>query len=229
MSDLVKTKEAAAILGLDLSTVSEYSRIGRLRIVDHDPGRGHSARFRRSDVVALRDELAMPVNHADRYLFSMVGDAIHVEVNGRFFVIDREDVEQVTSYPWGVRNDGYVVAKVNRDGVYLHRVIAGASASEQVDHRNGDPSDCRRSNLRLCCIAENARNSRKQRRVTTSRFKGVSRCRRTGRWRAYIKQHGKVTCLGRFRDELDAARSYDTAALRMFGAFAKLNLAGKGE
>jgi AP2-like factor (euAP2 lineage) len=58
---------------------------------------------------------------------------------------------------------------------------------------------------------------------TTSRFRGVSRNSRTGRWVAAIMVNRKYMYLGNFDDEVEAALAYDRAAERLLGDRAKLN------
>jgi hypothetical protein len=53
---------------------------------------------------------------------------------------------------------------------------------------------------------------------TTSVFRGVNFEKANRKWRAQISQHGKRYWLGRFPDPEAAARVYDDASLRMFGA-----------
>lgn len=58
---------------------------------------------------------------------------------------------------------------------------------------------------------------------TTSQFRGVCRPRGCATWVAQIGHHGRNIHLGCFSDEVDAARAYDRAALKLHGAKAKLN------
>lgn len=60
----------------------------------------------------------------------------------------------------------------------------------------------------------------------TSAYRGVSWHTQTSRWKAQIKVAGKDVNLGRHRDEVDAARAYDRAAICARGKNdAKLNFA----
>lgn len=63
--------------------------------------------------------------------------------------------------------------------------------------------------------------SKPKRAGMSSKYLGVSQSR--GRWLAQITAFGKVLHLGRFRDEDEAARAYDVAALERDGAFTSLN------
>ncbi|TAN50874.1 MAG: hypothetical protein EPN21_07950 [Methylococcaceae bacterium] len=57
----------------------------------------------------------------------------------------------------------------------------------------------------------------------TSKFKGVSWDSHRGRWRAVIQVARKQITIGRFDDEIDAARARDQKAIEIFGQFADLN------
>lgn len=58
----------------------------------------------------------------------------------------------------------------------------------------------------------------------TSAYKGVSLCRRTGRWRAQIWVGGRHRHLGRFDTEEAAAAAYNAAAIEVWGDHARLNI-----
>ncbi|MFA5424164.1 MAG: HNH endonuclease [Phycisphaerae bacterium] len=92
-----------------------------------------------------------------------------------------------------------------------------------VDHINNDPLDNRRANLRIATRAQNACNRQKIRTEKSSQYIGVYFEKRTGRYTVKIRIKGKRLWLGRFTDELTAARAYDTAAKKHHGEFAKLN------
>ena len=57
----------------------------------------------------------------------------------------------------------------------------------------------------------------------SSGFRGVSKCVKDGRWQARIRVGKKVKYLGRFKHEVEAAQTYDEAALALHGTRAVLN------
>lgn len=108
----------------------------------------------------------------------------------------------------------------------MHRLILGLEPGDerQCDHIDGNGLNNQRSNLRICSIAENLRNARKLSTKFTSKYKGVSRCKNSKRWRARIGVDQKQIHLGYFPSERIAAHAYNKAALKCFREFARLNI-----
>ena len=126
-------------------------------------------------------------------------------------------------------NSLYVVrgigGRANRQFQLMHRVILGLRDSRiQSDHKNGDTLDNRRSNLRPSTQVQNSRNV-KRRSNGTSKFKGVSWDKERNLWTVSIRGIDRPTreSLGRFKDEIEAAKAYDAVALIRYGEFARLN------
>ena len=147
---------------------------------------------------------------------------------GHVVLVDDEDFPLVAGLTWSPQmgNGTIYVQNVTKHGgkqkkIYMHRLITGAGPRQKVDHENGNGLDNRRKNLRVCTNAENMRNMRRGR--GASKFKGVARFKRDGRWRAYIVVDYRQIQLGYFDSEIDAANAYDAAAAKHFGEFAKLN------
>lgn len=144
---------------------------------------------------------------------------------GQIALIDSADYERVSKFAWHLTRRGYVR---NRTVGFLHRFIVGASRFEKYDHANLDRLDCRRSNIRLCTPFQNQGNVA-LRKDNSSGFKGVSWDANAGKWRASIQVNRRMRNIGRFDDLEDAAKSYDVAARRVFGEFARLNFPMDGE
>jgi hypothetical protein len=109
-----------------------------------------------------------------------------------------------------------------RRTVYLHREILGAPAGAQVDHVDGDGLNNCRANLRPATHVENGRN-RQRNANSTSGFKGASWHAQKQRWQASVRVNGRLLFLGHHDTAEEAARAYDAAAAKHFGAFARLN------
>jgi HNH endonuclease len=152
---------------------------------------------------------------------------------GKKVLLDEVDFPWANQWKWIAPDNGagqlYAARRKGKRIILLHRELLGVPSGTLVDHRNGDTLDCRRDNLRPATKAQNGQNSRKTRKPTTSRYKGVChvpRLNQTNPWMAYIGGVGgptKRTYLGYFPNESSAARAYDIAARQLFGEFAKLN------
>lgn len=140
------------------------------------------------------------------------------------FLIDAADVDSVTRWRWALAK-GYVIrveylgggAKHKRlTSIYLHRELLGLTPGDGLegDHINRNILDNRRGNLRKTTHAGNHQN-RGATRDTSSRFRGVYWDLRRSKWQAQIKIDGKVTHLGSFDDEVEAAEAARTARARL--------------
>lgn len=113
-----------------------------------------------------------------------------------------------------------------------HRVIWAMQTGKwpecQIDHVNNCPSDNRWCNLREATVSENACN-RKSRKNSTSNYLGVCWDKSRGNWMSGIRINGRKKLLGRFKDEIQAAKAYDEAAIKFHGKYAKLNLLEGGQ
>lgn len=86
-----------------------------------------------------------------------------------------------------------------------------------------------RSLVKLALRSERIKRSAPRRRHAgkqrTSRFQGVSACARRNQWQARIAVEGKITHLGYFGAEEEAARAFDRISLALHGATATTNFA----
>ena len=125
---------------------------------------------------------------------------------------------------------GYLRGGVLGRDMFAHRVIwaivTGSYPTQHIDHINRDRSDNRWENLREASRAQNNQNTRSAE-GATSRYLGVWRDRSRNKWAAAISVDGRKIALGRFYSEELAARAYDAAAIKHYGAFANPNFPQK--
>lgn len=135
------------------------------------------------------------------------------------FLIDEIDFERFKDYSF------YLWSTPRHYGIYvncyspwdrnrpqrLHRLIMSAEKNQIVDHINGNPLDNRKENLRLVTSTINNQNARKRKDGLTSRFKGVSWCKMSNKWKAQIQVNGKKMGLGSYAIEELAAAAYNNA------------------
>ena len=85
----------------------------------------------------------------------------------------------------------------------------------QVDHINGDKGDNSSTNLRMMTSSENNRAFRSKARGMTSKYRGVSWHKMSRKWLSQIKTKEKVTYIGTFESEYEAARAWNAVAQKM--------------
>jgi hypothetical protein len=151
---------------------------------------------------------------------------------GEFTIVDPDVYYRLGSFKWCAAggDDGKMyAARILRKTIcgriktmYLHREIMDPPKGLLVDHKNRNPLDNLRSNLRLATASQNMQNVSKMKN-TSSRFFGVCFHKRRNKWVASICFEGKKIWLGYFDNEIDAARAYDEAAKKYHKDFARLN------
>lgn len=149
---------------------------------------------------------------------------------GQVAIVDDEDFDRLSAFNWFAQwakgtETFYANRRIFLGGgkiLSMHRVVTSAPSGMFIDHINKNTLDNRKANLRVCTNSENQRNRGKPKN-NKSGFKGVSFSKDTFKWRADIMLNKKQICLGYFSDLHEAARAYDSAALEIHGAFARLN------
>lgn len=161
---------------------------------------------------------------------------------GYFTIISKED-EDLAAYKWHAVLAGSNRAFTRHAGTssgrpYAHRAdtskvfpgmmhkiimtrIVGAELPrfQIIDHKDNNPLNNTRENLRLATAAENARNRAKDPH-SKSGYKGV-RPQKNGKFSAYIGINRKTIRLGTFDTAEEAHAAYCEAAKELFGEFAR--------
>ncbi len=143
--------------------------------------------------------------------------------DGFYAYVDAADYEWLSQWTWHACASGYAFRFEKGKYVFMHRVIMKPPQGMVVDHIDGNKGNNCRLNLRVCTRQENLRNLRKQH-GRRSRFKGVSCDKQRRTWVARWQWRDERCWLGRFKDEVEAARAYDYAAVAWFGRSTGLNL-----
>src|ERR1700745_1514599 len=150
-----------------------------------------------------------------------------------FAIVDDSNYEWLNQFKW---------CRTTNSGLYRHTIYAVRSVAlpgesklmhkmitnyKRTDHANGIGLDNRRENLRETTQSQNQANSHATLsyggKPTSSKYKGVKKDSTTGRWMVQVFKEGKQYWVGRFVNEEEAARAYDTKAKELFGEFARLN------
>ena len=137
--------------------------------------------------------------------------------------VDDEDFEYLNQCKWNtcLTKTGHIYAGRTLKTILMHRIIMSAPTDKQVDHIDHNGLNNQKSNLRLCT---NAQNSMNRIPYGTSKYLGVYKVKnRKSSFMSQIKVNGVHKYLGCFKNEIDAAKSYDIAAKKYNGEFANLN------
>lgn len=175
------------------------------------------------------------------------GGTVGKEYIKGFTLIDTEDWDRCSKVMWTSNKANYVMFKYSRrnrerlkvlskhgignknEGHLLHRFVLNLTNKVEngviVDHINGDPSDNRKSNLRLANVSQNTANSKP---FGKSGYKGVYEDRTSAgtlKYKASIGISGTKNTrhLGYYNTSEEAATAYDKAAKELHGEFARLN------
>ena len=153
---------------------------------------------------------------------------------GEFTIIDDADFDLVSKWKWFL-----VSSKIDRSAlkyagrnehnggkkstILLHRVLTGVKPGLVVDHIDGDGLNNQRGNLRICTHQQNISNSKKRKNGVSSGYIGVHHHSQNPCFVSQIRSGPKTIHLGCFKNAIDAAKAYDSAALRLRGKYARLN------
>jgi len=149
---------------------------------------------------------------------------------GKWVILDQQDYYRLRIFKWIVYGNGTNLYAIRHQliepnktkTVYMHREIMNPPPDLVVDHRNCDGLDNRKQNLRFATHAQNTRNRRKKKNGS-SQFLGVYFNKEKSTWDSQLMHNGKKIWVGRFDNEIDAAKAYDETARKYHGEFARLN------
>ena len=155
--------------------------------------------------------------------FVQIGDTLKITTaKGEIILADCGDIDLLKRHSWCISKTGYAVANISGRTIKMHRLLLGDKCRDRlVDHKNGDPRDNRRSNLRVCDASENARNVKASKNNPTG-VSGVS-IDSNGKYRSRITVAGKEVRLGTFDTLAEASDARRAAEAEYYGEFAPSN------
>lgn len=144
-------------------------------------------------------------------------------------LVDDEDYDHLMQWKWSsggkpeyrYAHRGDAVGNSIRMSVEVARRM-GLNIACKIDHRDRNPLNNQRLNLREATQSQNGAN-RGPNRNNRSGYKGIWWHPLRSRWYASIRVNRRKINLGCFSDPKDAARAYNAAAIKHFGEFAYLN------
>lgn len=147
--------------------------------------------------------------------------------NKSTIILDNIDMDLANLKYWSKNNSGYFYVNSHS----LHVLILERKLNRKIqsgyicDHINRNKLDNRRENLREMpkCAANWNINKPNNNRIPSSKYKGVSFNKEKQKYQSKIKFQNKTIHLGWFKDEIKAARIYNTKSIELFGEFASIN------
>lgn len=129
-------------------------------------------------------------------------------------LVDDSDWSALLQYRWlrseSKKNHVYAVTSIKHRNVYMHKMLL--PDAKLVDHKDGNGLNNQRDNLRASNYSINQANRKVIKRPgATSKYKGVHFDKTHNRFVASLMVSGKPKRMGKFTNELDAAKAYNRA------------------
>ncbi len=152
-----------------------------------------------------------------------------------FAMVDDEDFILLSAINWTPEKPKHTIycsnfrkVKGKTVAIRMHRLIINPTKDQSVDHIDGNGLNNQKANLRVCTNSQNAQNRKHPSSKMGSQYKGVSffknlQRKQPGYFVARITHQKKQIFLGKFANEVEAAKAYNAGAMLYFGEFAALN------
>jgi hypothetical protein len=144
--------------------------------------------------------------------------------NKKEIYVDDEDYDWLNQWKWCVNSYAYRKVQKNNiiKNIFMHRLILKCPDNKMCDHKDLNKLNNQKSNLRFATVSQNNAN-RAPYKIHTSIYKGVSWDKENKKWVVQSNKNNRTFKIGRFDNEIDAAKAYDKKAKELFGEFAWLN------
>lgn len=141
--------------------------------------------------------------------------------NGLVAIVDEDCFAILSQHTWAEISGGYAATKICGTQILMHRFILGAKTGQLVDHKNGNKLDNRKENL---IFSNHSNNNQNRSPVKRFPFIGVKFVPRNKSYQAHLNLPGGKRVSKNFQNIEEAARHYDTMALKHYGEDAMTNL-----
>lgn len=152
---------------------------------------------------------------------------IFIPIKKRILILDLDKYLEIKNNGFSIRGANNYVDIYSKEtkAIKIHRYILNCPKNLVVDHINGDTFDNRVSNIRICTVSDNNKNSCIRKGKKTSRYKGVYRRNNYKKNPFVVKMqvNNKYYHIGCYPSEEEAVKAYNDNATKLFGKFAKLN------
>lgn len=136
--------------------------------------------------------------------------------------VSAKDFRWLRKFTWGLTDDGYPITSVKSKCIGIGPLILGRKKGMIVDHKDGNPLNNYRRNLRMVSASQSCMNRRGWAKKTIP-FKGVHLDRKRNQYRALLMANGVRFQSPRFNTAREAALAYDKMAREHHGWFARTN------
>lgn len=139
-------------------------------------------------------------------------------------MVDNEDFERVNQFTWfEVKTESSVMIRSKISGKSRSLSSFIMTTYEMYDHKDRDPYNNQKDNLREADHSQNMCNRRKFKN-SKSPYKGITRTRNKTKWQVQLQVDGNKMHFGNFISPIEAAKAYDKAARKYHGEFANVNV-----
>lgn len=146
------------------------------------------------------------------------GNAVIVKIpcNGKRFIIDKKDVKMVEGVSWNLTYTHQLKETVNRKDyksgkhLYLSRIIAGAKPGQMVRFIDRDPTNLRRSNLRVVNIQYRKTKPPEAKPESPSASVGLGKA--GDKLSLPVSPSDKALCMSYFAELMTAVKAYNEAS-----------------